>query len=223
MIKLIFSICICWNCHIAIAEDAIDTKNTSNIYFHATKSDATFKQRPQLSKGIFLIAGKNINDPNFNRTVILITDFNETGTTGLIINRPTEILLDQVLPQFSAWSAMTKHLNIGGPVAVNMFSLLVRSDSELPTAESQHVFDNVYLVNTLELLTQVPNEDLNKSFFKLYVGYCGWATGQLETELLSGDWHIWHADTETIFDSVNDEIWRNLLELATAKWVMLSN
>ena len=223
MIKIIFSICVSWYCHIAIAEDAIDTQNISNNYFHTTKSDVTFRQRPELSKGIFLISGKNLNDPNFNKTVILITDFNETGTTGLIINRPTEILLDQVLPQFSAWSAMTKHLNIGGPVAVNTFSLLVHSDSELPTAESRHIFGNVYLINTLELLKQIPNNNLHKSFFKLYAGYSGWAAGQLETELLRGDWHIWHADAETIFDTGYEEIWRNLLELATAKWVMLNN
>lgn len=223
MIKIIISICISWYCHIVIAEDTIDTQNTSNNYFHATKSDATFKQRPELNKGIFLIAGKNLNDPNFNKTVILITDFNETGTTGLIINRPTEILLDQVMPQFSAWSAITEYLNIGGPVAVNTFSLLVRSDSELPSAGSRHIFGNVYLINTLELLKQIPNNDLNISFFKLYVGYSGWAAGQLENELLRGDWHIWHADAETIFDSGYAEIWRNLLELATAKWVMLNN
>jgi putative transcriptional regulator len=223
MIKIIFSICISWYCHIVIADDVIEIQNTSNNYIYATKNDTIFKQRPQLSKGIFLIAGKNLKDPNFNKTVILITDFNETGTTGLIINRPTEILLDQVLPQFSAWSAITKYLNIGGPVAVNTFSLLVRSDSELPPVESRQVFDNVYLVNTLEMLNQIPNKDSNKSFFKLYVGYSGWAAGQLETELLRGDWHIWHADEETIFDTGYEEIWRILLELASAKWAMLKD
>ena len=205
------------------AEDFRLTHGNLNSHFYPVKNSDTFKQHPELSKGILLIAGRNLNDPNFNKTVILVTDFSEIGTTGLIINKPTDILIDQVLPQFSQWDSITRYLNIGGPVAINSFSLLVRSGQELPASGSRHIINDIYLVNSMEMLKHIPHQDEDKTFFKLYLGYAGWSPGQLESELLRGDWHLWHADADLIFDTDYSEIWQQLIELVSAKWVLLKH
>lgn len=223
VIKLIICFFVGWNCQISVAEDfPISLNNTKNSIYSVKNSDP-YRQHPELSKGIFLIAGRNLNDPNFNKTVILITDFNAMGTTGLIINKPTDILIDQVLPQFSQWDSITRYLNIGGPVATNTLSLLVRSGKELPDSGSRHIINDIYLVNSMEMLNHITNEENNNNFFKLYLGYSGWSPGQLESELLRGDWHLWHADADLIFDTEYTEIWKQLIELVSAKWVLLKD
>ena len=218
VIKLIIGIIVGWNCQVSVADDfRIAHRN----YINPVKNKDPYEQHHKLSKGIFLIAGRNLKDPNFNQSVILITDFNEMGTTGLIINKPTDIPIDQVLPQFSQWDSISRYLNIGGPVAISSFSLLVRSGIELPASGSRHIINDIYLVNSMDMLNHIPNDDQNKTYFKLYLGYAGWSPGQLESELLRGDWHLWHADADTIFDTGYSEIWRQLIEIVSAKWVLL--
>ena len=223
VVKLIISIFIGWNSQFSIAEDFPVSHSDFKNQFYTVKNNNPYKQHPELGEGIFLIAGRNLNDPNFNKTVIFITDFNVMGTTGLIINKPTDIIIDQVIPQFSQWDSITRYLNIGGPVAINSFSLLVRSDKDLPESGSKHIIDDIYLVNSMEMLNLIPHQDENKTFFKLYLGYAGWSPGQLESELLRGDWHLWQADADLIFDTEYSEIWQQLIELVSAKWVLLKH
>ena len=222
VIKLIIGILVGWNSQVSNAEDYRTRHNDFKVNHYPVKSGGPYKQHPELSQGIFLIAGRNLNDPNFNKSVILITDFNETGTTGLIINKSTDIHIDQVLPQFSQWNSITRYLNIGGPVATRSFSLLVRSSKDLPASGSKHIIDDIYLINTMEMLNYIPDQDENKTFFKLYLGYAGWSPGQLESELLRGDWHLWHAEADLIFETEYSEIWHQLIELVSAKWVFVN-
>ena len=188
--------------------------------FVPTDTPARPKQplhNPKLAKGVILIAGRDLNDPNFNKTVILITDFNESGTAGLVLNRRTKIPLAEVLPEIGELNKFLEYLYIGGPVATNSIRLLVQSDP-IPDGV-KHVFDNVYLIETTELFNQLILGDRNNQSMKLYAGYAGWAPGQLESELIRGDWYIWHASAEIIFDKIPEEIWDELIQLVTAKWV----
>lgn len=223
LVKLTFGIFIGLNSQVSNAEDYRIKHNDFKNRIYTVKADDSYKQNPELRQGILLIAGRNLRDPNFNKTVILITDFNEMGTTGLIINKPTDILIDQVLPQFSQWDSNTSYLYIGGPVATNTFSLLVRSGEELPVYGSKHITEDIYLVNTMEMLNLIPHQDETNTYFKLYLGYAGWSPGQLESELLRGDWYLWHADADLIFDTDYSEIWQQLIELVSAKWVLLKH
>jgi putative transcriptional regulator len=177
-------------------------------------------QNPRLGKGVLLIAGRNLNDPNFSKSVVLITEFNETGTVGLVINRRTMIPLAEVFPQIGELTALLEHLYLGGPVATHSIRLLVQAE-ELPD-EAKHVFDDIYLVDTHNLFNQIIQDEPGRRNLKLYAGYAGWAPGQLESELLRGDWYIWHASAEIIFNMMPEDTWNELIQVATAKWVMLS-
>ncbi|HKK16201.1 MAG TPA: YqgE/AlgH family protein, partial [Gammaproteobacteria bacterium] len=55
---------------------------------------------------------------------------------------------------------------------------------------------------------------------RLFSGFAGWAPGQLETEIRRGDWHTWQANAAIIFSQAPDELWGDLIDLASAKWVM---
>lgn len=184
-----------------------------------TPTEGTALPRPQLDRGIFLIANKGLKDPNFNRSVILITQYDPTGTIGLVINRPLQMPASEVLPPLQNLGLDTGNLHVGGPVAVNSLQLLIRSPSNLD--DSLKVFDDVYLINESAVLTQLLNGGIPSSALRLYAGYAGWAAGQLESELLRGDWYLWRADSGDIFITPPDTVWPKLIDLAAAQWVRL--
>ena len=172
---------------------------------------------PVLAQGVLLIAGKNLLDPHFTRTVILLTDYGDEGTAGLVLNRRTTLAAGQALPQLEGLVANLDTIHIGGPIAVNHIRLLVKGDT-VPEGARQ-VIDDIFMINTIEALRLLGPEHLHKDDVRLYMGYAGWAPGQLETELLRGDWFIWPASSEVIFSKHPENIWHELIYLATAKWI----
>jgi putative transcriptional regulator len=188
---------------------------------HAAEHPAVKPDRhlhaPVLGKGVLLIAGKELRDPNFEKTVVLITGFDEQGTTGLVINRRTKIPVSEVMPELDKVVQLIGHLYIGGPVAVTNVNLLIRSEKSLPN--TIYVTKDIYLVNTLDQFNQLAFDEIPPDNLKLFSGLAGWAPGQLESELIRGDWYLWHAGAETVFSSSPDMLWYELIQIVTAKWV----
>jgi putative transcriptional regulator len=173
--------------------------------------------RPTLGRGVFLVAGRNMNGPLFARTVILITQYDDHGTVGLIINRPLQIPAAHALPPLSGLSLKSGMVHMGGPVAVNALQLLVRAASAPDGAEP--VFGDVYLVNDSASLKSILSGNTRITRVRLYAGYAGWAPGQLEKELLHGDWYLWSADADSIFNQPAASVWDQLIGRAAAQWV----
>ena len=171
---------------------------------------------PALAQGILLIAGKNLVDPIFARTVVLITEHDANGTTGLVLNRRTNISPGHALPQLGEFAAHLDPIHLGGPVAANHIRLLVKSD-HVPQG-AKLVVDHIFLVDSMETLRQLDPESNNQDNIRVYMGFAGWAPGQLETELVRGDWHTWPAGNAIIFSKTPENIWYELIYLATAKW-----
>ncbi len=172
---------------------------------------------PGLAEGVLLIAGKQLNDPNFEMTVVLITKFDSEGTAGLVINRRTKIPVAEALPELQKMIPILGHLYMGGPVAVNSINLLIKSETSLPAAKQ--VTNGIYLINTLAQFNQLVLDDIEPGNLRLFSGLAGWAPGQLEAELIRGDWYLWHASTETVFNPAPENIWHDLIQIVTAKWV----
>lgn len=75
----------------------------------------------EITKGTLLIANVALQDPNFKRTVVLLCEHNEQGTFGLVLNRPLDLYLPDVLEEFDEWEAP---LWLGGPVQTNTLHVL---------------------------------------------------------------------------------------------------
>lgn len=172
---------------------------------------------PVLKKGVLLVAGKNLYDPNFEKTIILITEYTEDGTTGLILNRPTEITVAEALPKLSDYMPYLDYLYLGGPIATTSISLLLKSATSIPGTDQ--VITNIYHISTLDLFNVLLINKIDERYIRIYAGFAGWAPGQLESELIRGDWYIWHADINLIFNSEPDILWDEMIRKVTAKWV----
>ncbi|MBF0560245.1 MAG: YqgE/AlgH family protein [Nitrospirae bacterium] len=166
------------------------------------------------SRGVFLIANKNIGDPRFRETVIFLISLDERGAMGVIINRPTKITIPQALPGMES----NDLVYAGGPVALNQLLILVRFGSQ--PGKAFHLFDSVYITSDTSDLGQLINEPKGEGRFRVYAGYAGWAPGQLEREIARSDWLTTEADSALIFDKPASSVWRELIEKKSAIEVM---
>ncbi len=174
---------------------------------------------PTLGKGMFLVATPNLHGTSFERTVILLTDYSPYGAMGIAINRPTQILLVEQLPELrESQNAENAHLFLGGPV--HPFAILFLTRAPTVSDSNLHVFDNVFIGGTLpalkEALTHAPDKEKQ---VQTYSGYAGWGPGQLEQELERGDWFLANADVEDIFITPTERVWEKLMQLWSGKWL----
>ena len=180
-------------------------------------SSSPLQPQSGLGKGKFLVASRHLGDPNFAETVVLlIGDSQKDGAIGVIINRPTDVRLSTLLPDLKGLQQRTDLVYLGGPVATNQILLLTRSNS-LPEG-SHHVFGDVYTISSRPGLRRMLDKAGAGARFRAYIGYAGWAPGQLSLELLRGDWHVVQADAETIFAKASSEIWPELIRRSEAQW-----
>ena len=173
--------------------------------------------KEELAKGMFLVAGRQLRDPNFKETVVLLIDYGRDGAMGLVINRPSVVKLATVFPDIKELKERTDTIYVGGPVAVNQMLLLV--GTPLVPEESQEVTQDVYLSSSWKVLERLLKNSAKDKRFRIFAGYAGWAPNQLDFETSRGDWHVLKADAETVFDKKPSEIWQELILRASVKWV----
>lgn len=155
-------------------------------------------------EGKLLIASPHLQDPTFFRAVVLILKHDPNEAFGLILNRPSEHRLMDVIAMVSkAECVHDVPLYCGGPVEGPLMAL-----HDLPdTAEADGragVAVSVQQESILKLVSQ-PNIRL-----RVFDGYAGWGPQQLEDELEQGSWLITDANRENVF-SDSDELWQRLV------------
>jgi putative transcriptional regulator len=167
-------------------------------------------QAPELAAGNFLVSSRELGDPNFSETVILLLRYDdEQGAMGLIVNRRTDLPLARVFQDVKPAKGRSDLAYMGGPVEPGDVLALLKSSTKLEDAE--RVFANVYLISDKELLEKTLAQKTEPGVFHVYLGYAGWGPGQLEHELELGAWHILPADAASVFDADPDSVWPRLI------------
>jgi len=166
----------------------------------------------RLRVGSFLVASRDLHDPNFRESVILLVEYGPQGATGLIINRPTKVPFAKAIPEIDSLKRLGINLYLGGPVARYRVGLLIRSPKPLPENHARHLFGQLYLSTHLTTLLSLLQEVPPGVSLHAYAGHAGWAAGQLESEVRGGGWHVIAADAATCFDTDPAEVWSTLIE-----------
>lgn len=170
----------------------------------------------QPAKGRFLVAERDLRDPNFSETVVLLTHYGEGGAMGLIVNWPTAAPAAELLPHVGGIAGLSDTIFVGGPVARQVLLMLLRSQGELEGAE--HVFADVHLGTSRELLERVASGEQAVEEFRLYSGHAGWAPGQLELELAAGGWRVLPGEPGLVFDADPERVWSELMKRGEVQW-----
>lgn len=160
-----------------------------------------------------------MQDPRFAETVILLVQYTSEGAMGVIINRPLDVKLSRALPGFEGFKKKNDLLYWGGPVGYEEVAVLFTSPEQ--PEDSFHVFGDVYYSASVAIIEEMANSRNRSRKYRVYAGYAGWAPGQLEFEVLSGDWHVFQATTETIFEKKSSDIWKDLIIFDSGEQVFL--
>jgi len=160
--------------------------------------------------GRFLVASRDLGDPNFAKTVILLVHYNEDqGSVGLVINKRTDVPISRVFEDLKEARGRRDPVYIGGPVDLNSVLALLKSASKPEGAEK--LFGDVYLISDKNVLTRTLASSADAAAFHTYIGYAGWSAHQLEHEVELGAWHIMPADAGVVFHADPDSVWERLI------------
>ena len=162
-----------------------------------------------LAPGIFLIADKDLPDPNFAESVVLLVDYNDKGAMGLMVNRRSKVPLSRLFPQAKEAKNGSDPIFAGGPVEGTAGFGILRSRTK--PEESKSIFSDVYMITTKAQLEKTVAAGKESSVFRVYLGYCGWGSAQLEREVEAGAWHILPANAGVVFDDDPDSVWSRLI------------
>ncbi len=171
----------------------------------------------------FLIAMPGLEDPNFSRTVTYICEHGEHGAMGIVVNRPSELKLSDVLEHMkipeSRPGSGDQIVYIGGPVEEERgFVLHSRTTSWDSTMT---VTDELSITTSRDVLEAIAGgEGPKRSLIAL--GYAGWGAGQLETELQANAWLSGPADTRILFDLPSEKRWEAAARLLGVDLNLLS-
>jgi putative transcriptional regulator len=142
--------------------------------------------------------------------VVLLIETGEGGALGLIVNHPTPIPLSDLFPELEAVARGGGSAYLGGPVAVDTLRALIRSPEE--PEESRQVAPGVFVTSSERTLLGSLAAPGAAERVRAYLGYAGWAPGQLEAEIARGDWYVADADADAIFSEPPAALWPRLIQ-----------
>lgn len=172
-------------------------------------------------RGRLLVATPALMDPNFFRSVVLIVEHTDEGAAGVVLNRPSETGLDEgPLDGWSSLAAEPQLVFVGGPVAPDAAVCLARTGPETAPPGWQPVIGGLGVLDlTVDLDEVRPGVDR----IRVFAGYAGWGSGQLESELEEGSWYVVDADPEDALTAMPGALWRFVLRRQHGKLALVAN
>ncbi|WP_019932201.1 YqgE/AlgH family protein [Nocardia sp. BMG111209] len=140
--------------------------------------------------GTLLVSATDLVEPSFRRTVVYIVEHNDAGSLGVVLNRPSDTALQDVLPRWSELAAAPRALYLGGPVKRDAALCLatVKAGTAIEQVRGLRRVDG--RVALLDLDSDPEDIGPLVEGIRIFAGYAGWTFGQLAGELERGDWIV---------------------------------
>lgn len=151
-----------------------------------------------------------LTDPNFDRTVVLMLEDNEEGALGLVLNRPSELDVEDPLPDWADLSAPPPVVFVGGPVSRSSVIALARvADGPEPTDDTWTSV--IGPIGVLDLTADAALMHAVLDGVRVFAGYAGWGSDQLRAEIAEGAWFVVDALPSDATTDDPDDLWREVL------------
>jgi putative transcriptional regulator len=139
-----------------------------------------------IQPGIIIESTPDLADTLFANSRILITTYNNDGATGFIINQP----FGRALPELEEFKHSAPFpLYNGGPVDTEHLFFIHRRPDLI--ADGEPIDGITYLGGDFkQAVVAINNKSITEKEIQLFVGYCGWDAGELETEIAEGSWVV---------------------------------
>jgi len=166
--------------------------------------------------GQLLISSPSLVDPNFRRTVVLMTHHDEEGAVGLVLSRPSDLRIDEAVPELGELPFADEVVYLGGPVQPEAVVVL----AELTETPGD---DHAIVGNVIYMPPETDPAELPASRVRVFAGYSGWGPGQLERELEEPAWIVARAEASDVFAADPDELWRRVLQRKGGKFTLIAS
>ena len=164
-------------------------------------------KQPGPAPAKLILSSPFLDDLHFKRSVILLTEHNEQGSMGFILNRPTDLKLQDALDDFPSFDAP---LYFGGPVQPEIMQFI----HKIPNLdESIEIKKGIFWGGNFDKLKfMIDIGQVQPSDIRFFIGYSGWAPLQLEQEIIRKSWIVSQASKKFIFTPDYQELWREVLQ-----------
>jgi len=178
----------------------------------ALPASGVARAQSEPDRAFLLIANPQLQDPNFAGTVVLAVRVDQGGPLGVILNRPTTTLLGEVYPDRAEVAGRKDIVYFGGPVQPDALLFAFRSATR--PQQGMLVAEDIYLSGYSRVLDELLKHPEDAAEQRYFVGYSGWAEGQLEAEIEVGGWYVLPLDTGAIFRMNPRTLYEDLLKRA---------
>ncbi|HLU57184.1 MAG TPA: YqgE/AlgH family protein [Pseudonocardia sp.] len=164
-----------------------------------------------MAPGTLLVAAPGLLDPHFRRTVIYIIEHRPRGTLGVVLNRPSEVTVRDVLPSWAPLSSQPPSVFVGGPVESETALCL----AAVRTGQDPNAVDGLIAVRGPVALVDLDSDPAaiapRLRGLRVFAGYSGWDAGQLAAEIARGDWIVVPAIPDDVLARNNGSLWGHVL------------
>ncbi|QUF01927.1 YqgE/AlgH family protein [Actinosynnema pretiosum subsp. pretiosum] len=165
----------------------------------------------EVEPGSLLVAAPTLNDSNFRRTVVYVIDHRGEGSLGVVLNRPSEVAVHDVLPAWGPHVSRPQAVFIGGPVEQKTALCL----AALRPGEDHRSLDGVVGVHGPVALVDLDSEPESLlprvRGLRVFAGYAGWGEGQLEGEVEREDWIVVPGLPDDVLSPPGIDLWGRVL------------
>jgi putative transcriptional regulator len=169
--------------------------------------------------GSLLISEPLLADGFFKRSVVLVSEHDTTGALGFILNKLTDVKLNDAVDDFPVFDAP---LFFGGPVDTDTL-FYIHTMGHL-FEDAKEIIQGVYLGGDYDRLKfLIDTKQINNKQIRFYAGYSGWSEKQLEREITQHSWMLGHANKEFTFYPEPEILWSQVLRSMKNKYSLLAN
>ena len=172
--------------------------------------------------GSALVATPGLQDDNFRRTVVLIIDHGALGTLGVVLNRPSEVAVRDVLPSWGPHATVPRALYVGGPLHQRAALCVAALPAGVDAERTQGM---IKVRGPLALVDLDADPELmapRLRGLRVFAGYAGWVQGQLDCEIDRGDWLVVPALPEDVLAGPDTDLWGAILRRQGMPWALLA-
>lgn len=170
-------------------------------------------------KGKVLVSEPFLNDPNFKRTIILLTEHSDEGSVGFVLNKPTAFRIHEVIEDFPEFDSLVYY---GGPVQLNTLQFIYKGENIIEG--SLEIVPGLYWGGSFDKLkAHIENGTADPHDFRFFLGYSGWTEGQIDDELELNSWIVAGTTIDNIFSNEPDHLWRDTLKGMGKKFAILAS
>jgi putative AlgH/UPF0301 family transcriptional regulator len=163
-----------------------------------------------------------LSDPTFAGTVIYVLDHSDTGTLGVVLGRPSQVEIREVLPGWCDVAVDPGVFHVGGPCETDTALCLAVSPAAVAMGDSplRRVAGDVYLVDLDSDPADLAEE---LSGLRVFAGYAGWSPGQLAGEIAEGAWAcVPGRPADVLSPASGPDLWRQVMGRQTGRLAVLS-